>query len=54
MTLKDVESLFATVGITAHANDEKLNGSLRNLPPSVAAGIAAERRVKEQHTSCSS
>lgn len=53
LTLKDVESLFATVKSTVPENNEKLTGSLRHLPPSVAAGMAAERRVKG-HTSCSS
>ncbi|XP_042957344.1 E3 ubiquitin-protein ligase SHPRH isoform X1 [Carya illinoinensis] len=53
LTLKDVESLFATVKSTVPENNEKLTGSLRHLPPSVAAGMAAERRV-QGHTSCSS
>ncbi|XP_017984679.1 PREDICTED: E3 ubiquitin-protein ligase SHPRH isoform X1 [Theobroma cacao] len=44
LTLKDVESLFAA----APKIDEKPteSESLRNLPPSVAAAIAAERRLR--------
>lgn len=53
LTLKDVESLFVTVKSTVLENDEKLTESLRHLPPSVAAGMAAERRVNE-HASRSS
>lgn len=53
LTLKDVESLFATAAPAAPENDERLTESLRHLPPSVAAGVAAERRLKE-HTTCSS
>lgn len=48
LTLKDVESLFMTVHDTPPGGDEHLTpGSLRHLPPSVAAAVAAERRVKE-------
>jgi E3 ubiquitin-protein ligase SHPRH len=53
LTLKDVESLFATVATAVPENDENLTASLRHLPPSVAAGLAAERRLKE-HVTCSS
>ncbi|XP_057541140.1 uncharacterized protein LOC130818900 isoform X2 [Amaranthus tricolor] len=51
LTLKDIESLFAvsppateTAATTADSNDEQ-SGSLAHLPPSVAAAIAAERRL---------
>lgn len=47
LTLKDVESLFATVASTVPENEDKATESLRHLPPSVAAGVAAERRLKE-------
>ncbi|KAJ6952149.1 hypothetical protein NC653_041338 [Populus alba x Populus x berolinensis] len=43
LTLKDVESLFATVP----ESDGKPTENLRHLPPSVAAALAAERRLKE-------
>ncbi|KAJ4825655.1 hypothetical protein Tsubulata_038885 [Turnera subulata] len=42
LTLKDVESLFAT----APESEEESSESLRHLPPSVAAAMAAERRLK--------
>ncbi|KAJ8771167.1 hypothetical protein K2173_023492 [Erythroxylum novogranatense] len=41
LTLKDIESLFATVS----SIDEEPPASLRHLPPSMAAAIAAERRL---------
>lgn len=44
LTLKEVESLFAVVG-----NDEKASENLRDLPPSVAAARAAERRLRESN-----
>ncbi|KAK9283240.1 hypothetical protein L1049_011476 [Liquidambar formosana] len=47
LTLKDVESLFATVPSAVPESDERPSGSLMHLPPSVAAAIAAERRLKE-------
>nr|XP_016433198.1 PREDICTED: E3 ubiquitin-protein ligase SHPRH-like [Nicotiana tabacum] len=47
LTLRDVESLFRV----APSTDEKATGSLTHLPPSVAAAIAAERRLSER-TSC--
>lgn len=50
LTVKDVESLFATVASTVAENEEKSSASLRHLPPSVAAGLAAERRFKEHTT----
>ncbi|KAM1069775.1 hypothetical protein ACFX13_001692 [Malus domestica] len=58
-TLKDIESLFATVpppvpetrGKATEVPDENPTESLRHLPPSVAAAIAAEKRHKEQHAS---
>ncbi|KAH8480553.1 hypothetical protein H0E87_030722, partial [Populus deltoides] len=47
LTLKDVESLFATVPSTVPECDGKPTENLRHLPPSVAAALAAERRLKE-------
>nr|TKR91576.1 hypothetical protein D5086_0000222000 [Populus alba] len=47
LTLKDVESLFATVPSTVPESDGKPTENLRHLPPSVAAALAAERRLKE-------
>ncbi|XP_070027034.1 uncharacterized protein [Nicotiana sylvestris] len=47
LTLRDVESLFRV----APSTDDKATGSLTHLPPSVAAAIAAERRLNER-TSC--
>ncbi|KAJ6348650.1 hypothetical protein OIU77_006263 [Salix suchowensis] len=47
LTLKDVESLFATVPSTVPEGDGKPTESLRHLAPSVAAALAAERRLKE-------
>ncbi|KAL3521327.1 hypothetical protein ACH5RR_019476 [Cinchona calisaya] len=46
LTLKDVESLFR-VAPSADTEEQKPNGSLMHLPPSVAAAIAAERRLLE-------
>lgn len=51
LTLKDVESLFSlmvSAGPPENA-DEKM-GSLRHLPPSVAAALAAEKRL-QNHSS---
>ncbi|KAB2010015.1 hypothetical protein ES319_D10G206600v1 [Gossypium barbadense] len=52
LTLKDVESLFATAPSRAPKTDEDKteSESLRYLPPSMAAAIAAERRLKENLT----
>ncbi|KAK4835874.1 hypothetical protein QYF36_015629 [Acer negundo] len=53
LTLNDVESLFAAAPTTIpEETDEKPTetDSLRRLPPSMAAAIAAERRLTEQHT----
>ncbi|CAI9091902.1 OLC1v1027013C1 [Oldenlandia corymbosa var. corymbosa] len=48
LTLKDVESLFRVIPSAAEAADEQQpNGSLSNLPPSMAAAIAAEKRLLE-------
>lgn len=47
LTVKDVESLFATVPSTATNYTEDQTGSLAHLPPSVAAAIAAERRLDQ-------
>ncbi|XP_011009134.1 PREDICTED: uncharacterized ATP-dependent helicase C17A2.12-like [Populus euphratica] len=49
LTLKDVESLFATVPSTVPESD----GKPRYLPPSVAAALAAERRLKENRAGIS-
>nr|GLL21004.1 E3 ubiquitin-protein ligase SHPRH isoform X1 [Ipomoea trifida] len=43
LTLKDIESLFRV--------DQNPSGSLMHLPPSVAAALAAERRLAENTTS---
>ncbi|MBA0571014.1 hypothetical protein Golob_004610, partial [Gossypium lobatum] len=52
LTLKDVESLFATAPSRSPKTDEDKteSESLRYLPPSMAAAIAAERRLKENLT----
>ncbi|KAK1409267.1 hypothetical protein QVD17_35793 [Tagetes erecta] len=49
-TLKDVESLFKVTPSTIEQRikEESTTSSLMHLPPSVAAGIAAERRLTEQ------
>ncbi|ONM60590.1 zinc ion binding [Zea mays] len=46
LTLKDVESLFPMAGPDEPLEqaDQNYGDSLRSLPPSVAAGLAAERR----------
>ncbi|XP_027104125.1 uncharacterized protein [Coffea arabica] len=46
LTLRDVESLFRVVP-SSDMDEEKANGSLMHLPPSVAAAVAAERRLLE-------
>lgn len=46
LTLKDLETLFASVRTAAPESDDQTE-SLRHLPPSVAAAMAAERRLKE-------
>ncbi|KAL2227323.1 UNVERIFIED_CONTAM: E3 ubiquitin-protein ligase SHPRH [Sesamum indicum] len=46
LTLRDVESLFRVAPGTI-AEDRTPTGSLRDLPPSIAAAIAAERRLME-------
>lgn len=47
LTLKDVESLFPAKAPDQHPDEESQNhdDSLRSLPPSVAAGLAAEMRA---------
>lgn len=46
LTLRDVESLFRVVPV-ATAEDQTPSGSMRDLPPSVAAAIAAEKRLMD-------
>ncbi|XP_052107843.1 uncharacterized protein LOC107459335 [Arachis duranensis] len=50
LTLKDVESLLSRAPLIMPEADENgnTNSNLRHLPPSMAAAIAAERRVNEQ------
>ena len=48
LTLKDVESLFTITPSTIPESEVKPSGSLMHLPPSVAAAVAAERRLMEQ------
>ncbi|XP_019456201.1 PREDICTED: E3 ubiquitin-protein ligase SHPRH isoform X2 [Lupinus angustifolius] len=52
LTLKDVESLLERSPLTMPESDENPNTdtNLRHLPPSMAATIAAERRINEQRT----
>ncbi|XP_057980815.1 uncharacterized protein LOC131166357 isoform X2 [Malania oleifera] len=47
LTLKDVESLFTVVPSIFPKSNEESTESLRHLPPSVAAAVAAERRLKK-------
>ena len=48
LTLKDVESLFATAPQKpGESGDKEETGTLLHLPPSVAAAIAAERRLNQ-------
>ncbi|XP_015695228.2 E3 ubiquitin-protein ligase SHPRH [Oryza brachyantha] len=51
LTLKDIESLFPMVASDQPSEQEDKNqgGHLRSLPPSIAAGLAAERRSLVQH-----
>lgn len=46
LTLRDVESLFRVAPV-ATAEDQTPSGSMRDLPPSVAAAIAAEKRLMD-------
>ncbi|GJU90184.1 hypothetical protein Tco_1302607 [Tanacetum coccineum] len=48
MTIKDVESLFKVAPSTIEEKKEEATSDLMNLPPGVAAGIAAERRLMDQ------
>ncbi|CAJ1970559.1 unnamed protein product [Sphenostylis stenocarpa] len=52
LTLKDVEALLTRAPLTMPESEENHNTStnLRHLPPSVAAAIAAEKRLNEQRT----
>ena len=52
LTLKDVESLLSRAPLTMPENEENpnTNSNLRHLPASMAAAIAAERRLNEQRT----
>ena len=45
LTIKDVESLFKVAPSTIEQKKEEVNSDLTHLPPGVAAGIAAERRL---------
>lgn len=47
LTLKDVESLFRVAAPASKTDDQTPAGSLNDLPASVAAAIAAERRLME-------
>lgn len=47
LTIQDVESLFATVPCMAPESDEAPTESLGHLPPSMAAVMAAERRLRQ-------
>ncbi|CAH2058593.1 unnamed protein product [Thlaspi arvense] len=56
LTLRDLESLFASPAAEAEETEENPGDkqeNLRDLPPSVAAAIAAERRMKESNASSS-
>lgn len=49
LTLKDLESLFRVAPSSEDPESiEKQSGSLSHLPPSLAAAVAAERRLMEQ------
>ncbi|KAL5991335.1 hypothetical protein ACLOJK_012242 [Asimina triloba] len=53
LTLKDVESLFGpTTPTGAPGDSDEPVGSLRHLPPAVAAALAAERRLQESSGQC--
>jgi len=47
-----VEALLSRAPLTTPESDENPNRdtNLRHLPPSVAAAVAAERRLNEQRT----
>lgn len=47
LTLKDVESLFKVAPSTVE-QQQKPTSNLMHLPPGIAAGLAAERRLMEQ------
>lgn len=49
LTLKDVESLFPMTAQPPELANQDHDDSLRSLPPSVAAGLAAERRRLMEH-----
>ncbi|GAB2216917.1 hypothetical protein Drorol1_Dr00000067 [Drosera rotundifolia] len=51
LTLKDIESLFTSVQSAVPQTNEA-SESLMHLPPSVAAAIAAERRLDESRPPC--
>ncbi|VVB02957.1 unnamed protein product [Arabis nemorensis] len=56
LTLRDLESLFASPAAKAAETEEnpgERRTNLRDLPPSVAAAIAAERRMNEGNASSS-
>lgn len=55
LTLKDIESLFATSpsSVPGSTSDDKSTECLRHLPPSVAAAIAAEKRLNTHKPSSS-
>lgn len=49
LTLKDLESLFRITTSSENPDTiEKQMGSLRHLPPSLAAAMSAERRLMER------
>ncbi|KAK9741867.1 hypothetical protein RND81_03G134600 [Saponaria officinalis] len=54
LTVKDVESLFSTTpptnNVACSTNNDAQTESLTHLPPSVAAAIAAERRLGQSRT----
>ncbi|KAI3991562.1 hypothetical protein MKX01_040572 [Papaver californicum] len=51
LTLKDVESLFSSATPSMQFEDKNIQtGSLKHLPPSIAAAVAAEKRLKESLT----
>ncbi|ESQ52797.1 hypothetical protein EUTSA_v10016132mg [Eutrema salsugineum] len=57
LTLRDLESLFASPAAEAEQTEENIGDrqkNLRDLPPSLAAAIAAERRIKDNASSSTS
>ncbi|CAI0457306.1 unnamed protein product [Linum tenue] len=54
LTLKDVECLFASSTPAAEDSEKKTEEDLRQLPPAVAAAIAAERRLMQNRLPASS